>query len=111
VTDAVKLIAMDGAYEEHRDLLHQLTELQAKKPRPIDKLYGTRGPTPEQKAKWEEDMRAWNRATGAIRRKLPALLEQSNKEFRERQGKATDRAVTLSRDEARILLRVMKGTK
>lgn len=34
-------------------------DLRDKKPRPLDKLYGSKGPTPEQKTEWDAKMRAW----------------------------------------------------
>jgi len=87
----IKGKATDAANEEYQDLLRKLGELDKVKPRPLAKLYGSAGPTPQQKAEWEDRTRAWNRETSAIRRKLPALLEKSNAEFRARQtGKATD---------------------
>jgi len=89
----IKGKATDAANEEYQDLLRKLGELDKVKPRPLAKLYGSAGPTPQQKAAWEDRTRAWNRETSAIRRKLPALLDKSNAEFRARQtGKATDAA-------------------
>jgi len=38
----------------------KMATLRETKPRPLDKLYGKRGPTPEQKAEWDAATKAWN---------------------------------------------------
>ncbi len=60
----------------------RLTTLRAKKPRPLAKLYGTRGPTPEQKAAHDAQTREWNKAYRAAGKRHAALLEESNAAIR-----------------------------
>lgn len=55
-----------------------LTELNKHKPRPINKLYGTRGPTPEQLIDWTERSRAWNRERVRLSKLHKTLLARSN---------------------------------
>lgn len=56
-----------GEYEyrgpEPSDWVAEMAELRkpGMKPRPIEKLYGARGPTPEQAAAWKAEMAAWNK--------------------------------------------------
>jgi hypothetical protein len=55
-----------------------VTELDKHKPRPINKLYGTRGPTPEQLVSWTEKNRAWNRERARLSKLHKTLLARSN---------------------------------
>lgn len=72
----------DGANEEYQRILREIDELRKTQPRPLAKLFGSNGPTPEQKAKWEADTKAHNSKMGKLRRQLPALLQKANEEFR-----------------------------
>jgi hypothetical protein len=72
-------------YEQYAELLKELTELQIHKPRPLAKLYGLNGPTPQQRIAWEESVKTYNRKVSKIRKQLPELLRKSNEEFYARQ--------------------------
>ena len=43
-------------------LMIRVGELRAVRPRPIKKLYGAKGPSPEQLVAYKEELRTWNRA-------------------------------------------------
>ena len=62
-----------------------MADLQKTKPRPIAKLYGKNGPTPEQATQWAEKMRAWNAAYRKASAMQKATLEAENRAFRDRQ--------------------------
>lgn len=70
-----------SAYEQHSAVLAEMDEMRRNKPRPLAKLYGRQGPTDEQRAKWEADMRAWNAKYRRLSKEQKRLLEQSNREF------------------------------
>lgn len=64
------------------DYANQMAAHRANKPRPIDKLYGRNGPTPEQRAEWDNKMREWNKTMRDLTKKQKAQLEIDNAEFR-----------------------------
>lgn len=63
-------------------LATKMGELREKQPRPLAKLHGQRGPTPEQLAKWQEDTRAYNREMSKLRKAHAIALEADNAAFR-----------------------------
>jgi len=71
------------------DLSRKLTELRKRQPRPLAKMFGTKGPTPEQKAKYDADARAWQseyRKTQAAHKKA---VEASNAEIHAKRAAET----------------------
>jgi hypothetical protein len=54
------LIAERGAPSSGSDWAMQMAKLRDFRPRPIAKLYGKRGPTPEQLTAWKEENREWS---------------------------------------------------
>jgi hypothetical protein len=56
-------------------LIAQLDELRSRKPRSIQRLFGRRGPTPEQRAEYEEQVREWGRAYRAVQKQLKGARE------------------------------------
>jgi len=65
-----------------REWSNEMTRLRDIKPRPIEKLYGTNGPTTEQLEKWKSDMREWNKLYGRVSRNQKVALQLSNEAFR-----------------------------
>lgn len=57
-----------------------LTEIRSRRPRPIDKLFGKNGPTPEQKAKYDADVKAWNAEYRKAQKAHKTALEAENGE-------------------------------
>ena len=64
---------------------NEMARLRDIKPRPLHKLYGSRGPTPEQKAKWDADMREWNRLFRHASKMQKIALKEDNEAFYARQ--------------------------
>ena len=64
------------------DIATQMSELRQQKPRPIEKLYGKQGPTPEQLAAHQQSMRSWNRQYNALAKRHRQQLETDNLAFR-----------------------------
>lgn len=64
------------------DLAREMSDLQAVKPRPIKKLYGSKGPTPDQLKTWEQEMREWNRKYRAASNQQKLALDRDNAAFR-----------------------------
>ena len=60
---------------EAADALAELDALRDRKPRPLALLYGRRGPTPEERAAYAEQVRAWNRQYRALQKPLKAMGE------------------------------------
>ena len=60
---------------DYADILRQLDALRARRPRSLERLYGRRGPTPEQRAEHEERVRAWGREYRALQKQLKAVGE------------------------------------
>lgn len=94
-------------------LRDEARDLQANKPRPIQRLYGTRGPTPEQAERWRAQSKAWNRAWRAYLDEYKLAVGISNQRYEAthgEEGTAVARAVTgvatraIERDVAEILL-------
>ena len=56
-------------------IVRQLDELRERRPRSLERLYGRRGPTPEQAAAHAEQVRAWNRQYRALQKQLKAVEE------------------------------------
>lgn len=73
--------------DEHKYHVDRMTELRRVKPRPIEKLFGSNGPTPEQKAKYDAEVKAWNSAYNKSAREAKRLLPLANEEFRKSQGR------------------------
>lgn len=75
----------------HSDILNEMEAMRDRKPRPLAKMFGSKGPTPEQKAKYDADVRAWNRDYSRLRREQRIALERENAEFhaRKKQGSST----------------------
>ncbi len=67
--------------EGEPDYARVMSELQKVKPRPINKLFGSNGPTPEQRTDWDAAMKAWNKAYRAASAKQKIQLAQSNEAF------------------------------
>lgn len=71
------------------ELAQDLADLRASKPRPIEKLFGKNGPTPEQKAQWDAEMRAWNATHRKLTAEHKAALVRDNAAFADRaEGKS-----------------------
>jgi hypothetical protein len=62
-------------------LMLRIGELRAVKPRPIKKLYGARGPSPEQLAAYKEDEKIWNRAYRRAQKAYKEGVVISNAKF------------------------------
>jgi hypothetical protein len=60
----------------------EMARLRKTKPRPLDKLYGAKGPTPEQVTAHAEQERAWNAAYRKAGAEQKKALERDNAEFR-----------------------------
>jgi hypothetical protein len=71
---------------ELRDLLSALSrraaKLQDHRPRPLKKLYGLKGPTPEQLIEYKAYERAWNAEYRAVMKMHKLGVEISNRRFR-----------------------------
>lgn len=63
---------------------NEMQRLRDVKPRPITKLYGKRGPTPEQLESWTQQMREWNRAYRKASKMQKETLDAENAEWRRR---------------------------
>lgn len=68
------------------DWANEMARLRDVKPRPIKKLYGLRGPTPEQAAAHMDAMRTWNSAYRKASRMQKETLERENAEWRKNHG-------------------------
>ena len=58
---------------DYAALVAQLDALRSRKPRSLERLYGRRGPTPEQAAAHAEQVREWNRQYRALQKQLKAV--------------------------------------
>ena len=58
---------------DYAALVAQLDVLRDRRPRSLERLYGRRGPTPEQAAAHAEQVREWNRQYRAVQRQLKAV--------------------------------------
>ena len=54
------------------DALAELEALRDRKPRSLERLFGKRGPTPEQRAAYEEQVREWSRQYRAAQKRWKA---------------------------------------
>lgn len=59
----------------------EMARLRSIKPRPIAKLYGRNGPTPEQKTAWDAQMKAWNAAYRKASAEQKKALKRDNDAF------------------------------
>jgi phage-related minor tail protein len=72
-------------------LRQEIVALQKERPRPIAKLYGRRGPTPEQAARYQEETRTWNRAWRGVRAEYKIAVDVSNgRHYTRRPGQPAD---------------------
>lgn len=62
----------DGAAE----LAREMAKLRESQPRPIAKMYGSRGPTPEQEAAWNEANRSYNNKMSKLRKEHKSMMER-----------------------------------
>jgi 8-oxo-dGTP pyrophosphatase MutT (NUDIX family) len=76
------------------DLAQQMAEMRKRKPSSIAKRFGANGPTPEQRAAHEDEVRAWNREYSRLSREQKKALEEDNKKFREEQEPVSGAAAT-----------------
>ena len=60
---------------DYAALVMQLDALRSRKPRSLERLYGRRGPTPEQRAEHEERVREWSRQYRALQKQLKEVGE------------------------------------
>ncbi len=60
------------------DLTRDMADLRDTKPRPLDKLYGTNGPTPAQADQHAQQMRDWNRQYREVSKQQKIALERDN---------------------------------
>ena len=58
---------------DYAALVAQLDALRDRRPRSLERLYGRRGPTPEQAAAHAEQVREWNRQYRALQKQLKAV--------------------------------------
>lgn len=63
------------------DISRAMSALREEQPRPIAKLYGQRGPTPEQLTAWQESNRAYNRSMSRLRKLHKVALERDNARY------------------------------
>lgn len=72
----------------------ELYRLRAEAPRPLSKLYGAKGPTPEQKSAHDAEMKAWNKKYRNAQKNHKIALAEDNRSFRAAAGvvETTDRA-------------------
>lgn len=82
--------ATGSAAPSAADWANEMARLRASKPRPIEKMYGSRGPTPEQAAEHEKATREWNSAYRKASSEQKKALERDNAEFRRRQAEQAD---------------------
>ena len=57
---------------DYAAIVRQLDELRERRPRSLERLYGKRGPTPEQRAAYEEQVREWSRQYRAAQKRYKA---------------------------------------
>ena len=67
--------------EQHKAALDNMTAVWATKPRPLKKLYGTQGPTPEQLEAWHAAYNAWSSEYRKVCREVARLLPLANAEY------------------------------
>ena len=60
---------------EASDALAELAALRNRRPRSIERLYGKRGPTPEQRAEYDVQVREWNRQYRAAQKRYKAATQ------------------------------------
>ena len=60
---------------DYAAIVRQLDELRERRPRSLERLYGRRGPTPAQRAVYEEQVREWSRQYRAAQKRWKAANE------------------------------------
>jgi hypothetical protein len=70
-------------------LMIRIGELRTVRPRPIQKLYGLRGPTPEQLAAYKEETKIWNRAYRRAQKAYKEGVAISNEKLRQEPARVT----------------------
>lgn len=70
-------------------LMIEIGELRVARPRPIQKLYGLRGPSPEQLAAYKEESKIWNRAYRRAQKAYKEGVAISNEKFRGEPARVT----------------------
>lgn len=63
------------------EIVRRMATLRESQPRPIDKMFGRNGPTPEQAAAHGEQVRAFNREMSKLKRAHKIALERDNANF------------------------------
>lgn len=58
--------------DDYTALVAELAALRDRKPHSLKRRFGSRGPTPEQAAAYEAEVREWNREYRAITKRLKA---------------------------------------
>lgn len=71
--------------DQHKVALDRMYAVWQTKPRPLKKLYGTNGPTPEQLDAWHAAYNAWSSEYRAVCREVARLLPLANAEYYESQ--------------------------
>jgi hypothetical protein len=56
------------------ELARRMSDLRSTKPRPLQKMFGSNGPTPSQLQQWKADMSAWNKKFGVLAKELKAIM-------------------------------------
>lgn len=69
--------------EQHKAALDHMSAVWQTKPRPLKKLYGTNGPTPEQLDAWNAAQRTWSSEYRKVCREVARLLPLANAEYHE----------------------------
>lgn len=64
------------------DWAEEMGRLRTFQPRPIKKLYGKNGPTPEQLIAYKANEKAWNKAYRYASKMQKKLLAEENEAFR-----------------------------
>lgn len=75
-----------GDVRTHAEILRDMQAVRDRKPRPLNKMYGAKGPTPEQLAEHGAKMRAWNAEMRKASKGEKEALERENAAFRARKA-------------------------
>lgn len=60
------------------DLAREMSRLRDRQPRPLAKLYGRQGPTPEQRTSWEIVSKQYNRMMSHLRKAHKVAVARGN---------------------------------
>jgi len=82
---------------------NEMARLRDVKPRPLHKLYGRSGGTPEQQAAWKAQMSEWNRQYRHASKMQKIALEEDNAAFRVRQAQNKAKKKRAKRNASRNL--------